>query len=129
MKQLIWGLGVAAIMAGPAFAQTATKTSTTKAAMTDDKLDHRIEARIAASAALQDDHCTVDVKDHVATLSGSVDSNADKMRAASLAKIPGVTKVDNNITVEAKEHQTVKGTAGTAVDKTKDAAETVGHKT
>lgn len=58
----------------------------------------------AAETALRGDTATsgvmVNVNDGVATVSGEVESEAAKERAAELAKVEGVTSVVNNVTVK-----------------------------
>ena len=63
--------------------------------------------------------------DGVVTLTGVVTTKEESDKAARLANVTGVSRVNNNLVVT-KE---VKGTAGKAVDKTVDGAEKVGEKT
>src|SRR4051794_21526999 len=67
----------------------------------DDKtLTDRIEAKLAADASLKRFDVDVSVKDGVATLTGKVRTEAEKLRAARDARVPGVTKVENQITLD-----------------------------
>jgi osmotically-inducible protein OsmY len=116
---------VALLMAGPvANAQVGTTGGTDKATAT------QIEKRIAADPSLKKYDIKVTVDGGVATLSGSVATEAERTKAAADAKVAGVTRVDNQILVEpdAGTHG-VKGTAGKVGDKTKEGAGKVGEKT
>jgi hyperosmotically inducible periplasmic protein len=96
-----------------------------QAARTDDStLDTRIEARIKASNTLKHDDIDVAVENGVVTLSGKVASQAHRTRAGSLAKIAGVTRVDNKLEIDttigekldkavAKTDEAIDKTAGT----------------
>jgi hyperosmotically inducible periplasmic protein len=85
-------LGAIAMAPSAAFAQ---------AARTDDRaLDTRIEASVKANPTLQHDRIDVDVENGVVTLTGKVASTAHRTRAESLAKITGVTRVDNRLEVD-----------------------------
>jgi hyperosmotically inducible protein len=92
---------------------------------TDKTIDDRVEARINGDAQLKKHSIVVTVDDGVVTLTGIVSTPAESAKAARLANVTGVTRVNNNLVVT-KE---VKGTAGRAVEKTKDGAEKVGEKT
>jgi osmotically-inducible protein OsmY len=126
-----------------------------QAAKTDDgTLDTRIETRIKASQTLKHDDIDVAVENGVVTLTGKVASEAHRTRAASLAKIAGVTRVDNKLEIDTtlgekldkavNKTETAAGTAGKetknaavktkdatvkAAKKTKEGAEYVGEKT
>jgi hyperosmotically inducible periplasmic protein len=119
-----------------------------QAAKTDDRtLDTRIEARIKASETLKHDNIDVAVENGVATLTGKVASEAHRTRAGSLAKIAGVTRVDNQLEVDTTIGEKIDKAAGTtgkamkkagsetkdatvkAAEKTKDGAVYVGKKT
>jgi len=118
--------------------QAATATS-------DKTLDSRIEQRIHTDATLKKYHIDVNVDAGVATLSGTVATEADRAKAGNLAMVTGVSRVDNKIAVDLNAATT--GTAGTvkektkegaektkngaekAIDKTKDGAKVVGEKT
>ena len=115
-----------------------------QAAKTDDStLDNRIEARIKASDTLKHDNIDVSVENGVVTLTGKVASEAHSTRAGSLAKITGVTRVDNKLEIDTTlgqkvdkavaKTEKVAGTAGTetknAAVKTKDATVKAAEKT
>jgi hyperosmotically inducible periplasmic protein len=92
LSSVLWG---SLLAAAPAFAADA-----------DDRLESRIDARLEKSKL---GHVDVDVENGVATLKGDVASAAEKARAARLARGPGVTRVENQIEIDA--------------DKAKEAAE------
>ena len=73
------------------------------------------------------------VDNGVATVKGMVATEAQKLRAARVAKIAGVTRVDNEITVDKAADMNLgaetKDVAVKAATKTKEGAEKVGDKT
>lgn len=106
----------------------------------DSTLDSRIEKRIKADASLKKDDIDVAVDNGVVTLSGKVHSLAQKNRAATLAKVTGVSRVDNKLEIETaattgvaeKGNMEKAGGAtgkamGTAGQKTKEAASATGE--
>lgn len=129
MKAAIGSVVVAAalLVAPAAWAQSTTSGAK---ATTSDSLDSRIEKRINDSS-LKAYNIRVSVNDGVATLTGTVRTEADRLKATDLAKISGVTRVDNQILVDPAAKDVVKdkakGTAGAvergtdkAADKTKE---------
>src|SRR5579872_1784028 len=112
---------VASTMPG-AFAQT-------KAAAASDKtIEDRIEKRVARDASLKDFSIKVDVDHGVATLKGTVATEADRGKVAEIAKLSGATRVDNQLTADLDARTKAKGTtgqiekkSGEAYDKTKEA--------
>jgi osmotically-inducible protein OsmY len=110
---------VALLMVGPvANAQVGTAGGTDKATAT------QIEKRISADPTLKKYDIKVTVDGGVATLTGSVATEAERTKAAADAKVAGVTRVDNQILVEPDAGtRGVKGTAGKVGDKTKEGAE------
>ena len=113
---------VAALVAVPVSTYAAAPQTP---AVTDKTIDDRVEARINADASLKKHSIVVTTDDGVVTLTGVVTTPAESARAARLANVTGVKRVNNNLVVT-KE---VKGTAGRAAEKTKDKAESVGEKT
>jgi hyperosmotically inducible periplasmic protein len=110
---------VALLMGAPvANAQVGTTGGTDKAMAT------RIEKRIAADPALKKYDIKITVDGGVATLTGSVATEAARTKAAADAKVPGVTRVDNQLLVEPDAGtRGVKGTVGKVGEKTKEGAE------
>jgi Predicted periplasmic or secreted lipoprotein len=104
-----------------------------QAAKVDDgTLKTRIEARLKSSASLKNDTINVSVDNGVATLTGTVHSAAQKVNAGRLAKIAGVTNVENKLDVDSASERAIdkagEGTKKAAV-KTKDATVKAGEKT
>lgn len=123
----VCGVGLAAVMLAPAIgaAQTATKAAAPQAAqkVDDSTLTTRIEARLKADPSLKKDKIDVAVADGVVTLTGAVHSRTQKARAERLAKVRGVTSVDNKLEVETA------ATTGEKVDRTMDKAADKSDKT
>jgi osmotically-inducible protein OsmY len=115
---------VAALVALPVSTYAAAP-QTPAVQQSDKTIDDRVEARINADAQLKKHSIVVTTSDGVVTLTGIVTSEAESAKAARLANVTGVKSVNNNLVVT-KE---MKGTAGRAVEKTKDGAEKVGEKT
>jgi len=99
----------------------AASAQAAKAATSDKVLDERIEKRIHADATLKKYKIDVSVDGGVATLKGTVATEADRAKAANLAKINGITRVENNLVVDLSAGTT--GTVGTIKEKTKEGAE------
>src|SRR5258708_35590599 len=120
---------VAAMLAVPAPMRAASPQATMSA---DRNADERIEKRLSASTLKKYD-VKVSVTNGVATLTGTVATEADRRKATQLATVRGVTRVENQLIVD---QSATKGTMGTLKDKTKegaektkDVAEKVGDKT
>jgi osmotically-inducible protein OsmY len=94
------------------------------AAASDKSLDSRIEHRIHKDPSLKKYDIDVKVDAGVATLTGTVATEADRARAKRLATVNGIARVDNKIIVDlaAAQNKTT-GTAGTIKEKTKEGAE------
>jgi osmotically-inducible protein OsmY len=107
-------------LAGAAFAQAG---SATEAKQTDEQLASLISTKIANDKALGADAVKVTVESGVVTLSGMVAKDADKTRAESLARVPGVVRVENKLASREKATNKAKGTAGAVTDKSKKGAE------
>ena len=109
---------IAAIALGALTVAPAASAQTSTAAKNDSAIKSRVEARLNGVEALKDEHINVSVDNGVVTLKGDVRTAADRERAAELAKVPGVTSVENKLEVEGAE----KGVAAKTKDATKDAA-------
>jgi len=118
------------------FSATSTVAAVPQAspAPSDKLLDDQIEKRIHSDAKLKKYSIDVDVNGGVATLTGTVPTEADRAKAATLANIKGIARVDNKILVDLPG--ATRGTAGTikektkeGAEKTKEGAEKVGEKT
>lgn len=97
---------------------------------TDQALASRIEGRIRASPTLRDDQIQVAVDRGVVTLTGRARSAARSARAEALARVRGVTRVDNRIRIDPSlarraprdGHDTAAEDEKGAVEATRDAA-------
>ena len=123
----VCGVGLAAVILAPAIgaAQTAGKTAAPQAAqkVDDSTLTTRVEARLKQDPSLKKEKIDVAVADGVVTLTGAVHSRTHSARAERLAKVRGVTRVDNKLEVETA------ATTGEKVDRTMDKAADKSDKT
>jgi osmotically-inducible protein OsmY len=121
---------VAALAAVPAPARAAVP-QTPAVASADHNLDQRIEKRIDAST-LKKYGVKVSVTNGVATLTGTVATEADRRKATQLATIPGVSRVENQLLVDLSAPTGTSGMKSTVkegAEKTKEGAEKVADKT
>ena len=128
MKAAVTGLFVvAAFMAIPAPARAASPQAAMSA---DHNLDERIEKQLSAST-LKKYGIKVSVTNGVATLTGTVPTEADRRKATQLATIKGVSRVDNQLLVDLAAAGTsgTKSTVKEGAEKTKAGAEKVADKT
>jgi hyperosmotically inducible periplasmic protein len=94
-------------------AQTAPNTPSDRkqapaATATDDKtLEDRIEYNLETNAVVRKYNLDVKVDKGVATLTGDVATAAQKSEAEKLAKVRGVTRVDNRIEIDPNEDKSV----------------------
>jgi osmotically-inducible protein OsmY len=119
---------VAALIAVPAPMRAAMPQATASA---DHNLDERIEKRIGTST-LKKYGVKVSVTNGVATLTGTVATEADRAKATQLATIPGISRVENQLIVDLSAPTGtagVKAKAKEGVEKTKEGAEKLGEKT
>jgi hyperosmotically inducible protein len=119
---------------GAAYPIYAGQTRTTTAVVVDDStLNDRVEEAIEKDPTLKNQAIDVDVKDHVVTLTGAVQTDSRKVRAEHVAKIAGVTRVDNQLRVDAKDGKSMSAKTGDATKKaakkTGEVAATAGEKT
>lgn len=129
MKALIAGaFALAIVTAVPASIFAATPQAAA-VKPTDQTIDAQVESRIKNDSSLKKHTIVVTVDDGVVTLTGTVPTEAESAKAARIANVAGVTRVNNNLIVTKEVKDDVKGTTGTAAEKTKDGAEKVGEKT
>ncbi|MEP6917509.1 MAG: BON domain-containing protein [Acidobacteriota bacterium] len=110
-------------LVGMAMTSSAARAQATK--VDDGTLKTRIETKLKSSASLKEDTINVGVENGVVTLTGKVHSLAQKATAASLARVEGVTTVENKLDVDSATERKMDGAAAKtdrAIDKT--AAET-----
>jgi hyperosmotically inducible protein len=125
----IWAL---AISASPVSASPNTAVSPAVQSSAD-SLDTRIENLIKADSTLKDHSIDVKVDGSTVTLTGKVPSQRQKDRAAEIARVSGISRVDNKIVVDASSADKdavdkTKGAVDTAADKTGKAVATAGEK-
>ncbi len=122
---------VAVTLSIPAFAsaQTAPRvqapppqaSQTPSAVNADDDIEDRIAFRLETDDLTRKYDIDVSAKNGVVTLSGDVATPAQKARAAELAKIAGVTRVQDNIAVDPGADQTLTDRAKRGLNKTGEA--------
>jgi hyperosmotically inducible protein len=137
MKAVIGTVVCAAalVVAGAAPSHAApqsTSTATTTTAQTS--LESRISKKLNADPLLKKYNIKVSADGSVVRLTGTVPTEADRAKAASLAKVDGVTRVDNQIIVDLNsataattgtvEHGVDKGTSKTKEGISKGAEKT-----
>jgi hyperosmotically inducible protein len=109
-------LGALVIAPSAAWAQASTATK-----IDDSTIKSKVEARLKSADSLKNDTIDVSVENGVVTLTGTVHSEAQSLRARQLAKVAGVTKVENKLDVDSKTERTLEK-AGAKADKTMDKA-------
>jgi hyperosmotically inducible periplasmic protein len=129
MKAVIAGAFVLALVASVPVSMNAAPQQTAAVKPTDKTIDDQVEARIKNDASLKKHTIVVTVDDGVVTLTGTVPTEAESAKAARIANVAGVTRVNNNLIVTKEVKGEVKGTAGRAAEKTKEGAKEVGEKT
>jgi len=113
-------------LAGRAVASQAAAISTPD----DQGMNTRIEKRYHDDVVLKHHDVKVTVSGGVATLTGTVATQSQKDRAERMARMKGITRVDNQIVVNGPTAKTgTKGTIDRAADKTKEGTEKAIDKT
>jgi hyperosmotically inducible protein len=113
-----------------ALAQTASPAGSAK--VDDGALKARIESRLKSSATLKGTDIDVAVNQGVVTLTGTVHSEAQNLRAASLAKVTGVTNVENKLKVDSASRRAIdkaEDKTDKTMDKAADKSDKAGEKT
>jgi hyperosmotically inducible protein len=129
MKAIIAGAFALAVVTAVPVSMYAAAQQTAAVKPTDKTIDDQVESRIKNDASLKKHTIVVTTEDGVVTLTGTVPTEAESAKAARIANVAGVTRVNNNLIVTKDVKDEVKGTAGRAAEKTKDGAEKVGEKT
>jgi hyperosmotically inducible periplasmic protein len=129
MKAVIAGAFALAVVTGVPVSMYAATPQAAAVKQTDQTIDDQVESRIKNDATLKKHTIVVTVDDGVVTLTGTVPTEAESAKAARIAKVAGVTRVNNNLIVTKEVKDEVKGTSGRAVEKTKAGAEKAGEKT
>jgi hyperosmotically inducible protein len=130
MKAVVGSVFVlAAIVAIPAPARAASPQAAMSA---DHNLDERIENRLSTSTLKKYD-IKVSVTNSVATLTGTVRTEADRRKASQLATIKGISRVENQLVIDESAPTgttgKIKSTVKEGAEKTKEGAEVVADKT
>lgn len=128
---------VAVTLSIPAFASAQTTPQTTSrvqphalslqatqappAVNADDDIEDRIAFRLETDDLTRKYDIDVSANNGVVILSGNVATSAQKARAAELAKIAGVTRVQDNIAVDPGADQTLTDRAKRGLNKTGEA--------
>ena len=113
----IAALALGALVMAPSAAWAQTSTA---AKIDDSTIKSKVEARLKDAPSLKNDTIDVAVENGVVTLTGKVHSEAQSVKARQLAKIAGVTKVEDKLEVEKPEGAMEK--AGAKADKGMDKA-------
>jgi osmotically-inducible protein OsmY len=66
----------------------------------DDRLERKIESRFELDKKLKGHDLDVDVDEGVATLKGKVSSEGERVRAEKLARVAGVSRIDNKLEID-----------------------------
>ena len=112
---------VAMFMAVPAaaFPQSAPATQTRPS---DQELSNLVAKAISDDKTLSADAIKVSVNGGVVTLTGMVGKDADRARAEQLARVPGVSRVENNLKSREKATTATKDAANDVADASKKGA-------
>jgi hyperosmotically inducible periplasmic protein len=132
----VWAIGLVGVVlvAGPARGAFAGQQAATSAAakVGDSTLKSQIAADLKKSRVAPRD-IDVDVKEGIVTLTGKVRSATEKATAGRIARVNGVTRVDNRIEVDPNIDQSKIDAAGektkTGVTKAVDATANAAQKT
>jgi hyperosmotically inducible protein len=120
---------VAILAVTPMLATTAATASSaaTLGQTSDEQLASLIATKIANDKSLSPDAIKVKVEGGVVTLSGMVGKDADKVRAEEMARVPGVTRVENKLASREKATDKAKEVSKKGAEKTKDAVSKTGE--
>jgi osmotically-inducible protein OsmY len=115
---------VVLLAAGPTSTLAAVPASAAvQTATADQDITNLITTKIASDKSVKPDAIKVTVNGGVVTLTGVVPKDADRSRIEQLAHVPGVSRVENNLTSREKATNAVKGTAGKVADSSKKGAD------
>jgi osmotically-inducible protein OsmY len=98
-----------------------TKKVVAHEARTDDSIKDRIEHRLANDANIRKYDVSVKVNNGAVVLDGSVGSVAQKAEAERLARVPGVSKVSNDLKVDKDVDRTLTERTKSGLSKTGEA--------
>src|SRR2546427_12902948 len=117
MKSVIWSVACVVALYGAGSPAAASPAGSRAGTTASDPVEKKIEQRLHANALLKRYHIKASVDGNIVTLTGTVATEAQKARAGQLAMVTGITRVDNQITVD--PNAATRGTAGTMEDKAK----------
>ena len=100
-------VGLVTITAGASVAAAQTTPPAKAQVTSDNALQDRIDYRLETNASVRKYSLKVKVASGVATLTGDVATAAQKAEAERLAKVEGITRVDNQIKVDPDEDKSV----------------------
>ena len=113
MKRALFSVACAGLLVvGPVSGRVLASQAATTAKAGSDTVEDRIERRIHNDSTLKRYDVKVSVSGDIVTLTGTVASAAERDRATRLAKVQGITRVDNQVVVD----RSARGTTG-AIDK------------
>ena len=121
-RSFISSLGLAACLTlapAPLVAHASGQTAAAKP--TDETLKDRIERQLDLSPVVKKYDVKVRVDNAVATLTGTVATEAQKSEAARLAKVSGITSVKNELAVDRSVDQTLAERSKSGMRKTGEA--------
>jgi hyperosmotically inducible protein len=120
MKRALFSVVCAGVLVvGPVAGRVLASQATTTTKAGSGSVEDRIERRIHADSTLKRHDVKVSVSGDVVTLTGTVATDAQRDRAARLAKVQGITRVDNQLVVDRSASGTT-GTLNKAAEKTKE---------
>ena len=129
VRRLMAALALGTLILAPAAASAQTSTA---AKVDDSTIKTRVETRLKNADSLKNDTIVVSVDNGVVTLTGTVHSEAQSLRARQLAKVAGVTSVENKLEVDSKTERTMEkagAKTGEAMDKAGDKTKNAAEKT
>jgi hyperosmotically inducible periplasmic protein len=97
------GMEGSAPTSGSADSMSSMGADSSMSSAADDEIEAKVKSAIAADNALKDQQIAVEANAGVVTMSGTVDTQAVKTKAAEVAgKVDGVSRVDDKLTVSTK---------------------------
>jgi hyperosmotically inducible protein len=127
MKRMMLTIACALALTGGLIASAVAAPQDTAAASGSTTLENRIERRIHRDSSLKSRDVKVSVSGDIVTLTGTVGTATQRARAARLARVKGVARVDNQIVVDesaiGKAAAKTKAATNKAIAKTKEGTE------
>jgi len=127
MKRIVLTVACALALTGGLAAPGVAAPQGTASASESTTLQSRIERRIHGDSSLKSHEIKVSVSGDVVTLTGTVGTDTQRARAARLANVKGVARVDNQILVDesaiGKAAEKTKAATNKVIDKTKEGTE------